>query len=242
MLTVLSVLPQLLGLNGDSNNAAVLAQRANWSGADAEVFEWNLNDTVPPVEPGIVVVGSATEPDLGIVLAELWRLEPQLRRWGGAGVPILAVGTGWELLTESVSLADGSSLTGLGLFPGRSVPGVGRTTGDLVVTSEFGILVGFESHERDLLLAPGAIPLGTVVSGRGNGAQGGITAEGMLLGPHIGTHLRGPVLAKNPVLADRMLASALGARYKPETPRLAMIDALAAGARSAVLAELKLSE
>ena len=242
MLTVLSVLPQLLGLNGDSNNAAVFVQRARWSGAEAEVLEWNLNDAVPSVEPGMVVVGSATEPDLALVLAELWRLEPQLRRWRDAGVPILAVGTGWELLTESVSFADGSSLTGLGLFPGRSVPGPGRTTGDLVLRSEFGILVGFESHERDLLLGPGATALGTVMSGRGNGTHGGVAAEGMLHGPHIGTHLHGPVLAKNPVLADRMLANALGENYNPETPRLVMIDALAAGARNAVLAELKLSE
>ena len=242
MLTVLSVLPQLLGLNGDSTNAAVLAQRARWAGAEAEVLEWNVNDDAPSAAPGMVVVGSATEPDLVVVLAELRRLEPQFRRWFDGGVPILAIGTGWELLTESVTFADGRVRNGVGIFPGRSVPGAGRTTGDLVLRSEFGTLVGFESHERDVILAPGATALGTVLRGRGNGAHEGLAGEGLLLGPHICTHLHGPVLAKNPVLADRMLASAIGGRYDPETPRLKMIDSLAAAARSAVLAELKISD
>ena len=50
--------------------------------------------------------------------------------------------------------------------------------------------------------------LGHVVVGVGNGAGDG--SEGAVRGRVVGTYLHGPVLARNPALADRLLSWALG--------------------------------
>ena len=98
---------------------------------------------------------------------------------------------------------DGSSIEGLGILPGRAVPRSGRVTDDLVVASpRFGLLVGFENHARDYVGAEGS-PLGRVRAGAGNGRDSG--QEGVVMGAVVGTHLHGPVLAKNPSFADELL-------------------------------------
>lgn len=55
--------------------------------------------------------------------------------------------------------------------------------------------------------------LGRVLHGTGDGAGHEGYAEGGLLG----THLHGPVLAKNPSLADAILRRALGDAYSRRT-------------------------
>jgi lipid II isoglutaminyl synthase (glutamine-hydrolysing) len=65
---------------------------------------------------------------------------------------------------------------------------------------------GFENHGGRTTLAEGTVPLGRVTAGVGNGDGG----EGAVSGGVVGTYLHGPVLARNPALADVLLAWALG--------------------------------
>ena len=51
-------------------------------------------------------------------------------------------------------------------------------------------------------------PLARVVVGAGNDT--GDRSEGAIAGRVIGTYLHGPVLARNPALADHLLASVVG--------------------------------
>ena len=64
-------------------------------------------------------------------------------------------------------------------------------------------------------------------------------ASGARSGNAFGTHLHGPVLAKNPMLADSLLGAVV-ARYAPDDERIRFADAAAEGARNATLAKLKL--
>ena len=68
-------------------------------------------------------------------------------------------------------------------------------------------LAGFENHAGRTLLDSGAEPLGRVVHGFGNDGTSGF--EGCRLGNAIGTYLHGPLLPRNPWLADWLLAQAL---------------------------------
>ena len=65
---------------------------------------------------------------------------------------------------------------------------------------------------------PGAEPLGRVVSGFGNDGESGF--EGCRAGRVIGTYLHGPLLPRNPWLADWLLAQALAHRSGGEAPSL----------------------
>ena len=75
-------------------------------------------------------------------------------------------------------------------------PGVRRT------------LAGFENHAGRDAAGRGAEPLGRVVAGFGNDGESGF--EGCRAGRAIGTYLHGPLLPRNPWLADWLLARALG--------------------------------
>ena len=201
-LTIAALLPGLQNTNGDAENAAVLARRAEWAGLDARVVRVDSRDDLPE-RVDAIVLGSGSDASLGASRDILLTMHDELRAWGTEGVPILAVGTGWELLSWGVEQADGSSIEGLGILPGRAVPRSGRVTGDLVVASpRFGLLVGFENHARDYLGSEGS-PVGRVRAGSGNGRDSG--QEGVVMGAVIGTHLHGPVLAKNPAFADHLL-------------------------------------
>jgi hypothetical protein len=69
------------------------------------------------------------------------------------------------------------------------------------------LLAGFENHAGRTLLDPGAEPLGRVVHGFGNDGESGL--EGCRVGRALGTYLHGPLLPRNPWLADWLLAQAL---------------------------------
>jgi len=233
-LTIVALLPGLQNTNGDAENAAVLARRAEWAGLAARVVAVDSRDDLPE-SVDAVVLGSGSDSSLEASRDALLTVHDELRVWATEGIPIFAVGTGWELLSWGIERADGSSIEGLGILPGRAVPRGARVTGDLVVASpRFGLLVGFENHARDYVGAEGS-PLGRVRSGSGNGRDS--SQEGVVMGAVIGTHLHGPVLAKNPALADQLLgimAERSGLDYAPGE-RAALIDAYAAAARDAQL-------
>ena len=67
-------------------------------------------------------------------------------------------------------------------------------------------------------MGAGARPLARVVVGVGNGDGRG--TEGAWSGRVVGTYLHGPVLARNPALADLLLGWAVGSRSpRSTTPR-----------------------
>ena len=74
------------------------------------------------------------------------------------------------------------------------------------------LLTGFENHGGWTTLGSDAKPLATVEIGVGNAGDG---TEGAVQGNVIGTYPHGPVLARNPELADHVLSLALGTPLAP---------------------------
>src|SRR5204862_7061641 len=69
---------------------------------------------------------------------------------------------------------------------------------------------GSESHARRTVPDDGAEPLGRGPPGFGNDGESGY--EGCRAGRALGTYLHGPLLPRNPWLADWLLAQALAHR------------------------------
>jgi CobQ-like glutamine amidotransferase family enzyme len=112
------------------------------------------------------------------------------------------------------------------VLPLETVAGDRRMIGDVSIECELDpgemlTVVGFENHGGRTLLDPGTVPLGRVVHGFGNNGESGF--EGCRLGKAIGTYLHGPLLPRNPWLADWLLGQAL-ARQLGETPELEALD------------------
>jgi CobQ-like glutamine amidotransferase family enzyme len=74
------------------------------------------------------------------------------------------------------------------------------------------LVTGFENHGGFTRVGADARPLGVVEKGIGNGYDG---SEGAQQGKVVGTYPHGPVLARNPELADHVLELALGHSLDP---------------------------
>src|SRR5213078_5269093 len=128
---------------------------------------------------------------------------------------LLAVCGGYQLPGRSYRDQSGDELEGVGLFPLETVAGERRMIGDVLLECELdaGVrrtLAGFENHAGRTHLDDGAEPLGRVVAGFGNDGESGY--EGCRVGRALGTYLHGPLLPRNPWLADWLLAQALAHR------------------------------
>jgi len=245
-LTILSLYPRQLGINGDSGNVLTLKQRAEWRGIGVTVVEHNVGDALPG-SVDLIHIGSGPRTAQLAVQADLALITPQLAAWKNAGVPVLAIAGGWQLLGQSITDETGERFAAAALFPSSSTLVAKRAVGEIVVSTESGTVAGFENHGAVTTLAVGAKPFATVTAGFGNSgaaASTGLGLEGVVDGASIGTHLHGPFLPMNPAWADRLLGAALANRgldsvLAPDD-RLAQVDLAASNARAAIAKRLGL--
>jgi lipid II isoglutaminyl synthase (glutamine-hydrolysing) len=141
---------------------------------------------------------------------ELLRADGNLARAAAANKPVLAICAALQVLGVSFP-AGGKTVDGLGLLDVVTVPGTPRAVGE-VVSEPIGIdlptMTGYENHGGRTRLGDDAKPLARVIKGIGNGTGDG--TEGALQGSIIASYLHGPVLARNPALADLLLERAIG--------------------------------
>lgn len=242
-LTIGLVLPDVLGTYGDDGNALVLRQRARMRGIDAEILPVKLGEAVPD-DLSIYCLGGG-EDSAQTLAAEHLIADGGLTRAAWAGRPILGVCAGLQILGESFRTG-GKIIDGLGLIDATTVGLQRRATGEVAATpTKAGItaeltepLTGFENHLGATLLGSRAEPLGRVTRGTGNcdvaAAADDVAdgtrqrfAEGAVQGSVIATYMHGPVLARNPQLADLLLARALGVALADLEPlEIAVVDRL----------------
>jgi len=199
------VFPALLGTYGDGGNASVLAQRLRWRGHAAEVVDVDV-DAALPAQADVYVLGGGEDTAQTLAVSRL--ADGGLARAAAAGKPVFAVCAGFQILGETFLDGRGDVHRGLGLIDCRTDRLDGpRAVGELLVSSPYGVLTGYENHGGRTVLGPGASPLGTVDAGVGNGDAG---VDGAVQSSVVATYLHGPALARNPALADHLLAMVVG--------------------------------
>lgn len=203
--------PELLGTYGDGGNAQVLAQRLRWRGIPAEVVDVHAGEPIPR-SCQVYLMGGGEDAPQALAAHEL-RSGTVLTDAVAGGAAVLAVCAGLQVLGHRFVGEDGQPHEGLGLLDCETHRDDGpRRVGEVVVTPDPSLdlpeLTGYENHGGITTLGPTAQALGKVVVGHGNDAGDG--SEGIVNGRVVGTYLHGPVLARNPALADHLLASVLG--------------------------------
>jgi CobQ-like glutamine amidotransferase family enzyme len=214
--------PDYLNIYADRGNIAVLARRAAWRGHELEVTAVGMGDAIVPGAHDLYYLGGGQDREQLLVAADLAAKGEELKEAAAAGAAVLAVCGGYQLLGRGYRGFHGEDMPGVGLLPLETVAGERRMIGDVLIESDIGLIAGFENHAGRTRLDPGAEPLGRVVSGYGNDGESGL--EGCRLGRAIGTYLHGPLLPRNPRLADWLLAQALAHRSGGEPPELAPLD------------------
>jgi CobQ-like glutamine amidotransferase family enzyme len=214
--------PDYLNIYADRGNIAVLSRRAAWRGHELEVRSISVGETLRPGEQDLLYVGGGQDREQALVAQDLVTKRDGVLESVAGGAALLAVCGGYQLLGRSYRDFHGGDLPGIGVFPLDTVAGDTRMIGDVLLDCELepGVrqtLAGFENHAGRTRLDPSAQPLGRVVAGFGNDGESGW--EGCRVGRAIGTYLHGPLLPRNPWLADWLLAQALAHRHE-EVPAL----------------------
>ena len=201
--------PELLGTYGDRGNARVLVQRLAWRGVPVEAVDAPWGEPAPASCDVYVLGGGEDSPQASAAAALI--AEGTLHRAVEDGAAVLGICAGFQILGHSFFGPDGTARPGLGLIDcttaRRAQP---RIVGEILVEADpasgLPALSGYENHAGLTDLGPEATPLGRVEVGVGNGDG----TEGAQSGRVVGTYLHGPVLARNPALADRLLSFVVG--------------------------------
>jgi CobQ-like glutamine amidotransferase family enzyme len=226
--------PEYLNIYADRGNIAVLARRAALRGYSLEVEAISVGDTLRPGEHDLVYVGGGQDREQALVAADLAAKGDAIRKIVDGGAALLAVCGGYQLLGRGYLGRDGAHMPGASLFPHETVAGERRMIGDVLLECELeqGVrrtVAGFENHAGRTKLDPGAEPLGRVVAGFGNNGESGY--EGCRVERALGTYLHGPLLPRNPWLADLLLSWAIahraGTSPEPLEPLPDRLEALA---------------
>lgn len=220
------LLPDLMGTYGDRGNAIVLEQRLKWRGIDAETVTVLSSAESVPEGCDFYLIGGG-EDVAQTAAVRFLRQGNGLQRAVHAGVPVLGICGGLQILGERFVTGDNAVHDGLGFVDAVTAPGPARAIGEVAaqcVLPGVGLLTGFENHLGRTTVGTGAEPLGRVTRGTGNGED---ETEGAVAGHVVCTYLHGPVLARNPLLADLMLEWAVGAPLQP-LPELPELTALRA--------------
>lgn len=200
-LVVLDLFPSLLQPEGDRGNPLVLAHRARRYGIDSSVLAVHPGQDVP--EADVVCLGGSEDGDL-TVAADLLVRSGDLERLVAAGAVVLGVGAGYALLAERFIGLDGVPREGTGVLDVVMRDAGGLISGPVLAHAnpELGLppVTGYEYHRQVASRGPAAEPWLPLEVGTGDAG-----AAGARQGTVVGTWAHGPVLPRNPELADLLL-------------------------------------
>ena len=204
--------PEYLNIYADRGNIAVLSKRAALRRHELVVDPIGLGDDVGPGKHDLLYIGGGQDREQTLIAPDLAAKGKTLVEAVSGGTALLAVCGGYQLLGRGYWARDGLFLPGAGLFGHETVAGTTRMIGDVLlecelVPGERRTIAGFENHAGQTTLDAGTEPFGRVLYGFGNDGASGF--EGCRLGRAVGTYLHGPLLPRNPWLADWLLSQAL---------------------------------
>ncbi|MEY2230387.1 MULTISPECIES: type 1 glutamine amidotransferase [Streptomyces] len=210
------VYPDLLSTYGDQGNALVVERRARQRGLDVQRVDVRSDQPIP-TSGDIYLIGGGEDRPQRLAAERLLR-DGGLERAVSNGAIVFSVCAGYQILGQEFVNDQGQRQEGLGLLDVVTVRGEGeRCVGDVLgdIDPRLGLpqLTGFENHQGVTHLGPTAKAFARVTMGRGNGTGDG--TEGAYNDTVFGTYMHGPVMARNPQIADLLLKLALDVNALP---------------------------
>ena len=246
--------PNLMSTYGDRGNVICLQRRCQWRNIDVSIVPLDRQTGVESFDDiDVIVGGGAQDRQQEIVMRDLKGSKAEaLRSKLESGIPGVFTCGSPQLLGHYYEPALGQRIEGLGLLDLVSKhPGVEaqRCIGNVVfevtasplaedlqaMLGEKPIVIGFENHGGRTYLGQVAA-LGKVIKGYGNNGEDG--TEGAFYQNAIATYAHGPLLPKNPFLADWLIQKALQQKYQTEIILTKLKDELAVAARKSMLQRL----
>ncbi len=249
--------PTLMSTYGDRGNVISLQRRCQWRGIEVEIVPLTRETEAQKFsQVDLIVGGGAQDRQQEIVMRDLRGEKAQIiKEKLDRGTPGVFTCGSPQLLGHYYEPALGKRIEGLGLLDMVSQhPGIEarRCIGNLVfeitadpiaselkqMLGEKAIAIGFENHGGRTYLKD-VQPLGRVIKGYGNNGED--KTAGAFYQNAIATYAHGPLLPKNPFIADWLIKKALQKKYEQEFILTPLDDSLAIAARKAMLQRLELS-
>lgn len=230
-IVIAHMFPDLLNLYGDGGNVRILSERLAWRGVPVQMKRVEYGESVDLGDVDLVFLGGGPDREQKLASAELMRMKDELAAYVEEDGPVLAICGGYQILGKTWLLGD-EEVPGLdivGIETRRPGTSADRLIDNIVLSSPLAThpVVGYENHAGRTYLAEGVKPFGTVVSSVGHGNNDADKADGALYRKVLGTYLHGPLLSKNPEIADWLLSAACerhARRTGESVPALAQLD------------------
>jgi hypothetical protein len=250
-LTIGWLYPDLMSIYGDRGNIICLQKRCKARGIKVIVKNISLRNPVTDLEMSdLIFMGGAQDSQQEIVSRDLKDGKSRmLVKMIEAGTPGLYICGAYQLLGKYYKEADGRIIEGLGIFdihtenPGGNHK---RLIGNIVAelnkeiftdSQNINSIVGFENHGGRTYLGDNIKPLAKVINGFGN--NGGDEGEGAIYKNSLGSYFHGPILPKNPHLADFLIEKALLKKYGHSVVLAKLDDTLSYQAHNSVIQKIK---
>lgn len=248
----------LMNTYGDRGNILSLIYRAKERGINIELKKISIGSNYKDLTAvDFFMMGGAEDRQQEIVAKDLREDKKKvLQNKIESGVPGLFICGAYQFLGKYYQKADKTIIECLNILPiytEQNNKHSKRIIGDIVVKIsnkkllkspyfsnnqgyQSTLLIGFENHGGRTITDDKSKTIGNTLLGIGNN-EGDLT-EGYIYKNSISTYLHGPVLPKNPQLADFILAKALEVKYNEKIILSPLEDALENKNRSYLLKKL----
>lgn len=211
---------------GDRGNIICLTKRCQWRGIGVKVEEITLETPYSKLETcNLIFMGGAQDRQQKLACDDfLMRKGPVVKDMVERGIPALFVCAAYQFVGHYYKPYQGDPITGVGIFdlytehPGDQAKRlIGNVVAELInfqlsaMSLHRKTIVGFENHGGRTYLGSKMKPLAKVIKGFGNNGEDGY--EGAVYKNAIGSYFHGPLLPKNPHIADWLIAKALSVKY-----------------------------
>jgi CobQ-like glutamine amidotransferase family enzyme len=249
-LTIGWLYPDLMGTYGDRGNVLVLQKRCIWRNIRTEIVPITQETKASKLANlDLIFGGGAQDREQELVEKDLNRNKASaIRSLIERGAPALFVCGATQLMGMYYEPSEGKKIEGLGIFKIKTIHADAnkkRLIGNIAVEVlhpediKGERVIGFENHGGRTFLEDGGLPFARVISGFGNNGED--ATEGVIFNNAIGTYLHGPLLPKNPKIADNLIKKALELKYQKPISLEPLDDTLANLAKDAIVKRLKLN-
>ena len=219
-LKILYLYPDLLELYGDFGNIQILKYRLEKRGYIAIVESYSIGDPPPDfTEYDLVFAGGGADFEQNILSKDLIKYKENIKEAIDSGVFFLLICGAYQLFGKYYKDVKGNILPGLEIFDYYTEAienSRKRCIGNIIIEANLNgkktKIIGFENHGGQTYDIKN--PFGNVILGNGN--KFGDSEEGFFKNNVIATYLHGPLLSKNPELADYIIKQCLKNKYNKD--------------------------
>ena len=213
-LKILWMYHDLMDLYGDKGNIETLRYRASKRGINVVVDTCTLQEKRNIEDYDIFFLGGGADKEQTLIYKDLLARKESILKAKESGTAFLLICGGYQLFGQYYLDQDGQKIDGLGIYDyyTESSDRDHRCIGNIVVKSNIHdkevTVVGFENHGGQTKAVSN--PFGQVLVGHGNTYKG--KYEGYMDAQTIATYMHGPLLPKNPAIADEVILRGLNRR------------------------------